>query len=122
MVTVNDMLKSPPPPTPPEAPIPRPQGFYNDLLEIAGLGLWVLDAAGQTSYANRAMAEMLGYSEEEFVRMPILSYVDDDGAAVFREQWARRKENAAGNYELRLRHREGADFWVLVNKIGRAHV
>ena len=43
--------------------------WYDELLELAGIGLWFVSPQGETTYVNKAMAARLGYSREEVMAL-----------------------------------------------------
>ncbi len=49
---------------------------YRRIVETAEEGVWGLDEADSTTFVNQKMARMLGYTTEEILGTPILSYVD----------------------------------------------
>ena len=44
---------------------PRSEERYRRIVEAAQEGIWMCDADGRTQFANRRMAEMLGYTAKE---------------------------------------------------------
>src|SRR4051812_2627234 len=51
--------------------------LYGQVLEAADQGIWVTKN-GRTRYANRRMAAMMGYTVDELVNMPVLSFFNED--------------------------------------------
>ena len=98
----------------PESPLSRPQGLYTDLVELAGLGVWIFNDKGNTSYVNRSMAEMLGYTKEEMESQPVSAFADEDAIGQAADYFQRRRQGVAESHEFKLRHRDGSDFWVYV--------
>ena len=47
--------------------------WYDDLFELAGIGVWIFDAGGETTYVNKAIASHLGYSREEMMALPMVT-------------------------------------------------
>ena len=52
-------------------------GLDERLLELAHLGVWVIDTDGRTTFTNRRMAELLGWDPDELRAQPLLGLVDD---------------------------------------------
>ncbi|MFN0086607.1 MAG: PAS domain S-box protein [Blastocatellia bacterium] len=87
--------------------------LYNDLVELAGLGIWIFNDEGRTSHVNQPMAEMLGYAREEMEALPVTAFADAD--AIRRAvDVPGRGEGGAGSHEMRLRRRDGSALWVFV--------
>ena len=64
-------------------------------VELANEGVWVLDAAGATSFATPRMAEILGCTLEDLLRRSPLEFMDAASRAVFAERQARRRRGEA---------------------------
>lgn len=86
---------------------PPHQLWYDELFELAGIGLWVLDAQGETTQVNQALASLLGYSCEEMLLRPIATFT--------REKALECKQRIAGSHEARLIHRDGSNVWVFIS-------
>ncbi len=56
----------------------RREGEYESLIQTSMDGFWVADASGRVLRVNRAMCEMLGYSEQELLQMNIADVVAND--------------------------------------------
>jgi len=54
---------------------------YRSYVELAQYGLWAVDEEGYTSFANRRMAEILGYTVEEMIGRCLLDFTDGSWAA-----------------------------------------
>jgi len=52
---------------------------YRQLVELAQEGVWAVDAEGKTTFANPAMARILGYEFEEMLGKTIYNFMDDAG-------------------------------------------
>ena len=50
---------------------------FREYLELAHDGIWVFDESARTTFLNRRMADMLGYSVEEMLGHPFTSFIDD---------------------------------------------
>lgn len=49
-----------------------------DYMAIAPEGIWAVDEKINTTFINKTMAEMLGYTVEEMVGQPLLKYLDEN--------------------------------------------
>jgi PAS domain S-box-containing protein len=56
----------------------RTEQHFRLLIETAQEGIWTIDTEWRTTYVNRYMADLLGYSPEEMQGMPILSFIDKE--------------------------------------------
>ena len=98
-----------------ERSAPGMQHWYGDLVELAGLGIWVFSAEGGTTYVNRPMAEMLGYTVEQMMRLPISVFGDDDAFAMAEIYHQCRRQGLTEVHEFRLLHRDGSDVFVYIS-------
>ena len=59
------------PPPRPDGPVAAGiTGLDERLLELAHLGVWVIDTDGRTTFTNRRMAELLGWDPDELRAQP----------------------------------------------------
>ena len=95
----------------------RDEGFWEQALQRARLGLWDWDLQGGDCFYSRTWGQMLGYGEDELVHASDLwltmTHPDDRERAV-----ASGDAHLAGltsiiETELRLRHKDGHWVWVL---------
>lgn len=88
---------------------------YRRILEIAQEGIWILDAEDRTTFANRKMAEMLGYTVEEMLGKPPFDFLYAEEQAMIRARLERRRQGLTEQYDSRYRRKDGSDLWVIVN-------
>ncbi len=50
---------------------------YQQIVELAEEGIWVIDRDAKTIYVNQAMVRMLGYSEAQMLGRPIFDFISD---------------------------------------------
>ena len=62
------------------------------IVELAREGVWTIDAEGRTTFANRAMAEMLDTTVAEMLEGSMFDYMDDDAKTEAELQLDRRGE------------------------------
>ena len=73
---------------------------YRMLVDTMNEGLGVQDENGVWAYVNNRLCEMLGYSREEILGRPLMSFLGKADQAVYKEQIARRRGGEIGTYEL----------------------
>jgi PAS domain S-box-containing protein len=88
---------------------------YRSIVETTNEGIWIVDAKRQTTYVNRQMAEMLGYTPEEMLGKSYRGCVDDEFAAISDRVTEERKRGIRGSIEFRLRKKDGSPLWVFIN-------
>ncbi|MHB9022557.1 MAG: PAS domain S-box protein [Armatimonadota bacterium] len=88
---------------------------YRTIVETAQEGIWVLDRHLMTTYANKRMAEMLGYPLTEMLGRSLYDFVAPDMRAEMERQMEQRKLGGKEIYEFRFRRQDGSDLWTLVS-------
>ncbi len=88
---------------------------YRRIVETAQEGIWQVDAEGRTTFANQALAEMLGYPVTELLGAPQLSLVADADRTIASTYMERRRKGIAERHEVKLRRKDGTDLWALVS-------
>jgi PAS domain S-box-containing protein len=81
---------------------------YRLIVQTAGEGIWMCDAAGLTSFVNPAMARMLGYDVEHMLGRPMADFMDPEG-------FAQRQDGAPDEpAEARFYRQDGSALWALL--------
>ncbi|HEX7155480.1 MAG TPA: PAS domain S-box protein [Thermoanaerobaculia bacterium] len=100
---------------------------YRQLIDQAQEGVWVVDAAGKTTFVNEKMAEMLGCSADALQGLPIFDFIVDEMRHVAVRNLHRRPNEPAEAQDFRFRRRSGGFFWGLLStsplfdELGRYH-
>ncbi|MBP1619864.1 MAG: Phytochrome, two-component sensor histidine kinase [Acidobacteria bacterium] len=92
---------------------------YRQLVERAQEGIWVRGVDGTTSFANQAMARMLGYSVDEMVGRPVIEFLEHPDPTAIEEVVERRKRGVGEQFEYEFRRRDGSVMtaWVSASPI-----
>ena len=77
-------------------------------MEKSREGIWIIDAAAQTIYANEGMAEMLATSRSEMIGQPSFSYVFPSDVEAAQRLFDVKKGGSAIPFRFRLRRKDGA--------------
>jgi PAS domain S-box-containing protein len=88
---------------------------YRRLVETAQEGIWMMDAETKTSYVNRAMAEMLGYTPAEMLGRPVYDFMDDAARPEALAHTERCKQGQSQRHDFRFRRKDGSDFYAYVS-------
>ncbi len=88
---------------------------YRNIVETAQEGIWTIDARGRTTFVNRMMADMLGYSVEEMTGRALFDFMDDEGREISARNIERRREGIAEQHEFKFLRKDGAAIWTLLN-------
>jgi PAS domain S-box-containing protein len=85
---------------------------YRDVVENLNEGLWAIDQEGRTTYVNRRMAEMLGYTEQEMIGRHLFSFMDEASVESCRQHLARRQQGIREVHTFELLRKDGARVWT----------
>jgi PAS domain S-box-containing protein len=88
---------------------------YRELLEATWEGVWRIDGDLVTDYANRSMAEMLGYTVEEMVGRPLGDFMDGAGLRVARAGTKRQRRGAKERKEVSFLRKDGSELRALIS-------
>ena len=106
-------------------PIGEAEGLlYAQILDAIGRGVWVI-GHGQTRYANRHMADLMGCSVEELIAHPVMDIFDPKDLPLVRERTERVRSGDQLHFTQELRRVDGSTFLAdvrttaLFNQAGR---
>lgn len=91
------------------------QENYRRIVETAAEGIWVIGPENRTTYANRQMAAMLGWSVEEMMGKSLLDFMDEEGRLEAERRLRLRREGVAEQHDFRFRAKDGKDRWTIVS-------
>ncbi|MBI4492244.1 MAG: diguanylate cyclase [Chloroflexi bacterium] len=97
-----------------EAALRESEQRYRRIVETAQEGIWVLDAESKTTFVNRRMAEMLGYTVAEMLGAPLSAFMDEEGRAMAAASLERGSQGMTQQHDLKFRSRDGSDLWAIV--------
>lgn len=97
---------------------------YRQLIETLQDGIWSIDQNGFTTFVNRRMAEMLGYSTEEMLGSHLFDFMDETQIKKAERNIERRKTGIKEQHDFELTRKDGTTLFVsmetsdLVNEKG----
>ncbi|MCI0487429.1 MAG: response regulator [Blastocatellia bacterium] len=86
---------------------------YRRIIETAEEGVWITGADNETTFVNRKMAEMLGYSVEEVLGRPIFEFMDEEWRKVAEMNLEERRKGVGGRFDFKYRRKDGTDLWTI---------
>ncbi|MGB7759473.1 MAG: PAS domain S-box protein [Bryobacteraceae bacterium] len=98
-----------------EAALRESEARYRRIVDTANEGIWSMDERGITNFANRRMAEMLGYAPGEMLGRSLFSFVFPEDVPLFEQRTVDLRRGEAIVAERRFRHRGGAEVPALVS-------
>jgi PAS domain S-box-containing protein len=93
----------------------RAEQRYRKMIETTNDGVWRLDGNFHTSFANRQMETMLGYSTGEMTGRHLTEFYFAEDVPRKREDMERRRAGLGEVIYNRLRHKDGSEVWALVS-------
>ncbi len=73
---------------------------YQTLIELAQEGIWTFGPEGNTTFVNRKMSEILGYSSDEMLGRSVFSFVSSRDQVYLEEKFSRIKKGNNEHFEL----------------------
>jgi PAS domain S-box-containing protein len=98
-----------------EAELRRSEERYRRLINTAEEGIWITDDANATTFVNKKMARILGYTEEEMLGRSFFSFISADNEAIVPSSAQRRDEGGAEQYDVKFVRKDGTPIWTLVS-------
>ncbi|NHZ42841.1 putative bifunctional diguanylate cyclase/phosphodiesterase [Massilia aquatica] len=98
-----------------QAALERSEERFRRIVHSAGEGIWEIDAAARTTFVNPRMAQILGYSIEEMLARPLLSFMDDAGMAMLEQCIAERAQGVPVSCEYRFIGKDGREVWTTMS-------
>jgi PAS domain S-box-containing protein len=95
-----------------EQALQKSEEKFRHVIETALEGVWFLDSEFKTTEINDALLRMLGYTREELIGKPFIDFVVDEERSVQAEEFERRKRGIGGQYERRVRCKDGSEKWL----------
>lgn len=88
---------------------------YRQIVDTAYEGIWAADTENRTTYVNRRMADMMGYTPEEMIGRHAYEFLFPEDVPSHREQLDDRQRMIAGQYEKRGRCKDGSEIWTIAS-------
>jgi len=88
---------------------------YRIIVETASEGIWTIDKEHQTTFVNRAIAEMLGYEPQELLGKSVFDLVEPAAVEVSQRSLALRREGVSERFERPFRAKDGHTVWTLLS-------
>ncbi|HEY4187423.1 MAG TPA: PAS domain-containing protein [Polyangia bacterium] len=83
------------------------------VLETTAECIWLIDAEARTTFVNRRLADLLGYTEEEMIGQPVFAFVDPTRWPATERNLHQRALGVEDRQELQLVRKDGTRIWIL---------
>jgi len=88
---------------------------YRNIVETASEGVWIGDPETRTTYVNKRVAEMLGYTQDEIIGRLAWDFVDEEDKPIVKKKFEDRRRGIDTRYELKFIRRDGSPLWTIVS-------
>ncbi|MBN2290576.1 MAG: PAS domain S-box protein [Candidatus Glassbacteria bacterium] len=96
-----------------EQALSRSEEEYRRIVETSFEGIWIINAASETVFVNRRMAEMLGYTVEEMLGKPVLDFVPEEARTKTEYYLERRRLGIKEQRDAKYIRRDGSELWTI---------
>lgn len=97
-----------------EATLRASEARYRSIVEMAHEGIWMLDAHGFTTFANKKMAELVGHSQHDIIGTPASAFFGEAAKRLLSPLKTHRSQGA-DVLELNCRRKDRSQFLALVS-------
>jgi PAS domain S-box-containing protein len=90
-------------------------GAYRKIVDQAHEGIWTIGSSGCTTFVNRRMAEMLGYTEAEMSGRPHTDFMFESDRPNGDVQMDLRRLGNRETWDQRYRRKDGSALWTIAS-------
>lgn len=98
-----------------EAALRKSEQRYRQIVETSQEGIWLIDAASNTTFVNAKLAELLGYTADEMLGRPLFAFMDAEGQALATEHLERRRQGNTEQHDFKFLRKDGTPIWMLIS-------
>jgi|GEM_PF-257687 len=98
-----------------EEAIRRSEQDYRQLVETTSEGVWRLDLQATTTFVNRQMAEMLGYTCDEMLGRSLFDFMDEAARAAAEGLFRQRAQGESAQHDFCFRRKDGQPVWGIIS-------
>ncbi len=80
---------------------------YRELVSALQEGIWVVDKEANTTFVNKHMAVMLGYTEQEMIGKNLFYFMDEYGVEICKRNLVRREQGIKENHDFEFIKKNG---------------
>jgi PAS domain S-box-containing protein len=89
--------------------------FNRRIVETANEGIWAMDDDYNTTFVNRKMAEILGYTVAEIMERKFFEFLFPEDREDHKQRRLERMSGKSDYYERRFKRKDGSGVWTLVS-------
>jgi len=88
---------------------------YRNIVETANEGICLIDSETIVTYANKKMADMLGYTLKEGIARPIWDFISEEDKAIAKRNLEKRRQGINESSEFKFIRKDGSFIWMLIS-------
>ncbi len=88
---------------------------YRQIVETAHEGIWLIDENNITTFVNKRMCDIIGYSKEELIGKPNYFFMDDAGKQKALKSLKRRKQGIADSFDACFIRKSGKEIFANIS-------
>lgn len=88
---------------------------YRQIVETAQEGIWVIDEDNKTTFVNKKLCEILGYTREEMMGKDIYFFMDEEAKQIARELMQKKMEGYHDETHFRYISKSGKEVWTHIS-------
>lgn len=96
------------------APEALPESVLRTIIQDAAIGVWMIDDASRTRFANPHMAAMLGYTVEEMLGRPLEDFIGPQQLPFKGWQHPAQESGSSHSYEFTFHRKDGTPLYAEV--------
>ncbi|NVK86101.1 MAG: PAS domain S-box protein, partial [Cytophagia bacterium] len=89
---------------------------YRGIIQNLHYGLMEVDLDEKIVYANEAMSQITGYTQNELIgKVASKLLADERGVSVLEKEHTKRNRGSASVYEIPIKHKDGSFRWAMIS-------
>ncbi len=88
---------------------------FQQMVESAFDGVWVVDTQFRTTYVNQRLCDLLGFTKQELLKKNIIDLLFEEDMSDHAERVKNRTNKKSEQYERRLKRKDGSEVWMIVS-------
>lgn len=85
---------------------------YRTLIETLNEGVWQIDEHANTTFVNKHLADMLGYTSKEMMGKSLFSFMDEQGKKIAIEKLKKRSQGLSEQHDFEFVRKDGQRIYV----------
>lgn len=88
---------------------------FRTIVETAREGVWTFDPQARTTFVNRHLADMLGYSAAEMIGQSLFAFMDDTSRLQAHTCFENLQQGHTECHDFRFIRKDGVEVWTMIS-------